>query len=156
MIDKNDIKLISILHKDGRENYANIARILGITESTARKRFKRLIDDNFIRIVASINWNKLGLNNICIVGLQINMRHFRVVSDKLANIPSVCFVGLVAGRYDLIVIILARSNEQVANIIEKQIAPIPYVIKTETFIALNIIKGGWPLLDMSGVIDELE
>jgi DNA-binding Lrp family transcriptional regulator len=46
MIDELDRQLILELQKDGRQQYVDLARKLGVVEGTVRKRVKRLLQRN--------------------------------------------------------------------------------------------------------------
>ena len=59
-IDSIDSKMINFLQKDGRLSNTDMAKNLGISEATVRSRLKRLIDEEFIQIVAVSNPFKLG------------------------------------------------------------------------------------------------
>ncbi|MFH0914701.1 MAG: hypothetical protein V1849_05400 [Chloroflexota bacterium] len=40
--------------------------------------------------------------------------------------------------------IVTRTSQELAKFIEKEVSVIPGVIRTETFVNLDIIKGQWP------------
>ena len=44
-MDELDRKIVGILQQDGRASNAKIARQLGVSEGTIRRRLKRLIED---------------------------------------------------------------------------------------------------------------
>ena len=51
-IDELDRQIIAILQQDGRTSNVDIARQIGVTEATIRKRMDRLISQKIIRIIA--------------------------------------------------------------------------------------------------------
>ena len=51
-LDKTDVQMIALLKDNGRMANTELARHLGIAESTVRKRLKRLMDDGTIKVVA--------------------------------------------------------------------------------------------------------
>lgn len=155
MIDELDQKLIQELHKDGRESYTDLARKLGLVEGTVRKRVKHLIDKNIIEIVALPDLSELGYRLASIMGLQVKMADLRKVADALAKNPNVCYLAFVTGRYDLMAIIVTRSHKELSNFIEKEISAIPSVLRTETFINLDIIKGKSFQIDATQLISNL-
>ena len=59
-MDDLDIRIISMLQDDGRASNAGIAREVGISEATVRRRLKRLFQDEFIRVSALRNPGKMG------------------------------------------------------------------------------------------------
>lgn len=156
MIDALDRKLIEELQENGREAYIDLARKLGVVEGTIRKRVKHLLDRDIIKIVAVPNVRKLGYGFVGIMGLQVRMEDLRKVADSLVNNQHVCYLTFVAGSYDLIAIILTRSPEELAQFVEKEISAIPSILRTETFINLDIIKGEPSLLDTIQLMRNLQ
>ena len=156
MIDELDQKLIRELQKNGRQSYVNIAKMLGIVEGTVRKRVKDLTDRNIIKIVAVPNPRELGYNFISVMGLQVRMADLRKVAENLAEKPNVCYLAFVTGRYDLMAIIVTRSSEELSHFIEKEISALPSILRTETFVNLDIIKGGRPGLDTTQLIGNVD
>lgn len=156
MIDELDRKLIEELQKSGRQSYVDLAQILGVVEGTVRKRVKDLLDGNVMKIIAVPDPRQLGYNFMAIMGLQVRMADLRQVADNLARKPNVCYLAFVTGRYDLMAVIMTRSPEELSAFIEKEISAIPSILRTETFVNLDIIKGGWPVLDTTQLISNLD
>jgi Lrp/AsnC family transcriptional regulator for asnA, asnC and gidA len=156
MVDELDLKLMQELQKNGREAYVALAKMLGVVEGTVRKRVKKLLDKNTIKIVAVPNPRALGYSFLSIMGLQVRMADLRKVAENLAQKPNVCYLAFVTGRYDLMAIIMTRSPEELSQFIEKEISALPSILRTETFVNLDIIKGGWPGLDTAQLIDNID
>jgi Lrp/AsnC family transcriptional regulator for asnA, asnC and gidA len=146
-----DLRLIHELQRNGRENYVNLASNLGVTEGTIRYRLKHLLSKNLIKIVALPNFSKLGYSCTAIVGIQVSMADIRNVASDLAQKPQICYLTSVAGRYDLIAIIVTKTTKELSDFIELDIIPIPGIIRTETFIGMNAVKGESGLLDTTGL-----
>lgn len=156
MIDRLDLRLVKELRKNGRQSYVDLAKMLGVVEGTVRRRVKKLLDKNVIKIVAVPNPRELGYNFVGIMGLQVRMVDLRELADKLIVKPNVCYLAFVTGRYDLVAIVLTHSPQELSQFIEKELSVIPGILRTETFVNLDIIKGTWPELDISQLIDNLE
>jgi DNA-binding Lrp family transcriptional regulator len=80
------------------------------------------------------------------------MDELRRVADKLTTNQRVCYLAFVTGRYDLMAIVMSRSPQELSHLIEKEISVISGVLRTETFVNLDIIKGAWGLLDAAQLI----
>jgi len=152
MVDVLDGKLIQELQKNGRENYVDLAKRLGVVEGTVRKRTKQLLDRGIMKIVAVPNVRELGYGLTCIMGLQVRMEDLRKVAENLAQNQHVCYLAFVTGRYDLMAIVVTESPEELSSFIEKDISAIPSILRTETFVNLDIIKGGVGLLDTTQLV----
>lgn len=156
MIDELDRKLIQELQKGGRQGYVALAKMLGVVEGTVRKRVNDLVKSNIIKIVAVPNPRALGYSFVSIMGLQVRMADLRKVAENLAQRPNVCYLAFVTGRYDLMAIIMTRSSEELSQFIEKEVSALPSILRTETFVNLDIIKGGWPGLDTTQLISNID
>ena len=71
-MDDLDIKIIGILQEDGRASNAKIARGVGVSEGTIRRRLKKLIGDSTIQIVALPEPSKLGYKTEAMIALQVD------------------------------------------------------------------------------------
>lgn len=154
MTDELDKRLILDLQNDGRATYVDIARKYGIAEGTIRKRIKRLLSDEIIKVSAVPNVRKLGFGLISIVGFQVKMEDLRNVADNLACNKHICYLAFVAGRYDLMAIVVTSSPEELSSFLEKEISAIPSILRNETFVNLDVIKGKWPMIETSQLIAE--
>ncbi len=59
-MDELDREIIAILQSNGRASNARIARRIGVSEGTVRRRLKKLIADGVIDIVAVVDAERLG------------------------------------------------------------------------------------------------
>jgi len=156
MIDKLDQELILELHKEGRQSYINLAKSLHVSETTVRNRLRRLLDKGIITIATMPNLEALGYHFMGIVGMQVRLADLRTVADQLIRQPNVCYLANVTGRYDFIAIIVTRSSREFADFVENVISPIPSILRTETFVNLNIYKGQVIGLDAGHLISNLD
>jgi len=154
MVDDLDLSIIQVLENDGRKNYTDIAKQLGVVEGTVRKRVKSLIDNKVMSIRATPNPHKLGFNVIALMGLQVQMSAIRHVAQILESKPHVQWLSFVTGRYDLMAIVIEKSTEALSRFIEEEISAIPSIVRTETFINLDIVKG--LLSDMMPLIETIK
>ncbi len=141
MVDDLDLSIIQVLENDGRKNYTDIAKQLGVVEGTVRKRVKSLIDNKVMSIRATPNPHKLGFNVIALMGLQVQMSALRHVAQILGAKPNVQWLAFVTGRYDLMAIVIEKTTEDLSKFIEEEISAIPSIVRTETFVNLDIVKG---------------
>jgi len=156
MIDELDQRLIQELQKSGRRGYSDLAKALGVVEGTVRRRVKNLQDRNIMKVGAVPNPRALGYNFLSIMGLQVRLADLRKVAEELVQKPIVCYLAFVTGRYDLMAIIMTQSPEELSHFIEKEISALPSVLRTETFVNLEILKGGWPIIDTTQLLSNVD
>src|SRR3989344_1022030 len=70
-LDRLDIRIISLLQDDGMATNAGIARQVGVSEETVRRRVKRLMEDKYIKVIALPDPAKLGFNSEVLIGIQV-------------------------------------------------------------------------------------
>jgi len=155
-IDKLDKKLILELQRNGRCTYMDLAKILNVAEGTVRNRLKKLVNGDIVKITAIPDLDKFGYDFMGIVGLQVPLSELRAVAEQLSKNPNICYLANVTGRYDFIAILLTKSSKEFAYIMEKTVATIPSIIRTETFVTLNIYKGHKNWFDTTHIIDNLD
>jgi len=156
VIDDIDKKIIEALQKEGRKSYTQLAAELHVVEGTVRKRLKRIIGQRIVDIVAVPDLSKLGYGLVSIMGLQVRMSSLREVANKLSHNPNVCYLSFVTGRYDLMAIVITQTPEQLSGFIEKEISAIDSIVRSETFVSLDVIKGRTCGMDTSQLFAQLK
>ncbi len=155
-MDKLDQDIILELQKDGRQSYVDLAKLLGVTEATVRNRVKHLVDKGTIKITALPDLESLGYKFMGIVGMQVQLSDLRSVAAQLSKHPNVCYLANVTGRYEFIAIIVTRTSREFADFMENVVSAIPSVLRTETFVNLNIYKGQAFGLDTSHLVSNID
>lgn len=139
--DSLDKRILSILLKDARTPYQEIARIIGVTGSAIHQRVQKL-NENGIIINSQINidYKKLGYITCAFIGIQVNLiskNSHNDVYNKIKQIPEITECHHITGKHSLFVKIQTQSNELLKKIIVEEIQSIPEVIYTETFLSLE-------------------
>lgn len=155
-LDKLDKQLILKLQDNGRLSYMELAKTLGVAEGTIRNRLKKLLGQDVIRVTVVPELGKFGYNFIGIVGMQVRLSDLRKVAEELSKEPKVCYLANVTGRFEVIAIILAKSPVDFSHFMENTISNMPSVLRTETFVTLNVYKGYETGLDTSQLFSNLD
>ena len=139
-LDKVDLQIIRILQRDGRTPNTDIARDLGVSESTVRNRISRLIDKKVIQIVAVADPFKLGLDVAAIIKIHSDVKKVETVAAELSKINEIWYVALATGRSTFDVEVYVKNIHQLHQLLEKQIWPIDGIEQTETSVVMSYIK----------------
>jgi Lrp/AsnC family transcriptional regulator for asnA, asnC and gidA len=139
-LDELDQKIIELLSRDARVSNRQIAVRLGVTEGTIRGRIKRLEDENCIRLTAVTNPIYTGSPKVVLIGVQVNHGEVKSVCQALTAMPEVGCVVVTLGRWDILVIGLYRTLEEVVDIANNRILSLPGVRHVETSIAAKTLK----------------
>ena len=145
-MDELDRKIIALLQMDGRASNAKIAREVGVSEGTVRRRLRRLIQDDVVNVVAVLNLEKLGYATTALIGLQTGPGKSDSVADSIAGLQESHYVAVTTGAYDVFVWAGLESAESLGNFLRTKIGIIEGVQRTETFVNLSIKKRTYGLV----------
>ena len=102
-MDDIDKKIIEMLQTNGRSPNARIAREVGVSEGTVRRRLRRLVQDEIIRVVAVPDPEKMGFNTVALVGIQADPDKIDDVARMLAQLDETQYVSLTTGSFDIFI-----------------------------------------------------
>jgi Lrp/AsnC family transcriptional regulator, regulator for asnA, asnC and gidA len=139
-VDELDRRIIARLREDGRTSNRELARALGSSEATIRRRVRALTDGNHMKIVAIADPYQLGYTIDVIMGLQIRPGSIKEAARAFARLENVRAVTITTGAADLIIAAIFRSNEELLDFLSQQVAEIPGVIRIQTSHSLSVVK----------------
>ncbi len=73
-----------------------------------------------------------------LVLLTVSRDRVNEIAEKLADMNGITEVYSIAGRYDLAVIIRARDNDQLADIVTHHMLKVEGIITSETLVAFRV------------------
>jgi Lrp/AsnC family transcriptional regulator, regulator for asnA, asnC and gidA len=138
--DELDRQIIALLQQDGRRPNTEIGQLLGVTETTVRKRIGRLVSDRLIKIVAVPSPEVVGMTMSAIIGITTEMNALHDVAAALEELPQTRYVGYSTGPYDVIIEVFFRSHEELLELLSKKLSRIPGIAKTDTSVILKVTK----------------
>ena len=138
-IDKLDKKILSILSKNARMPFKDVAAECNVSRAAIHQRVSRLIEGDVITGSGFyINPKSLGYHTCTYVGITLERGSmYRDVVKRLLLIPEVVECHFTTGPYTMMVKLYARDNEQLMQLINGQLQEIPGVMATETLISLE-------------------
>lgn len=131
-LDEVSKRIIDLLQEDGRRSYADIGRVVGLSEAATRQRVQRLIDAGVMQIVAVTDPRQLGFDSMAMLGIRVSGDP-RTVADALATIPEIAYVTVTLGSFDILAEAICASTEELLDLIAARIRSIDGVTHTETF-----------------------
>jgi Lrp/AsnC family transcriptional regulator for asnA, asnC and gidA len=137
--DDIDKALITALQRNGRESYASLAKVVGLSEAAVRQRVQRLLDDGVVQIVGVTDPLVMGFQRWAMIGVVVE-GDVRTVSDQLVAIDEIDYVVLTAGSFDLLVEVVCEDDDSLLALLNDRIRSIPSVRSTETFMYLKLAK----------------
>jgi Lrp/AsnC family transcriptional regulator for asnA, asnC and gidA len=139
-LDQIDCQMIELLQKDGRVPNTEIAKKLGVSEATVRSRLNRLIEEEYIQIVAVSNPIKLGFKIVGILRIKVDINKIESVTKELSKLKSIWFIVHATGDSDIYTEFVAKSLDELNDLIFNKVYKINGVVRTETSLILKYLK----------------
>jgi len=140
-MNKLDSALLSILIKDARASFADIARQLNISRAHARTRVQALVDAGVIeQFSAVINPEKLGKVVSTFVDLKVSPAAIEPVAQELANCPEVVSLYIMSDLQSLHIHTLTDTIESFDAFVRERIFNRPEIISVECKTLLSRVK----------------
>lgn len=140
-LDSLDKRILTILTKDARMPFLEVARQCGVSGAAIHQRIQKMKDEGVIKGSEFIlNHKGLGYNTCAFVGIQVNLIRETThdeVFKQISEIPEIIECHHITGKYSLLVKILTKSNEHLKQILVEKVQAIREITGTETFISLE-------------------
>ena len=137
-LDVVDLAILHHLQDQGRVPNTQIARALGLSEPTVRKRIDRLVQDEIVRVLAVINPRKAGLDTAVILGVKVAPGHVAEVRDALSQMPMCVYLSHTGGRFDLVAELLFRDSDQLDAVLDASLGKVNGLLSVEV---MPVIRG---------------
>jgi Lrp/AsnC family transcriptional regulator for asnA, asnC and gidA len=149
-LDAIDRRILALLRDEGRRPNTEIARAVGVSEPTVRKRLDRMLQQGVLKIMAVLNAAATGFPVDAIIGIKAQAGRLRDVGRQLAAIDQVTYVGYVSGRYDLLVEVLLRDSAELFEFVSHGLQVVDGIASSETFNVLHTEKFSYMWLPTDG------
>jgi Lrp/AsnC family transcriptional regulator for asnA, asnC and gidA len=135
-----DCQIIELLQKDGRLPNTEIAKRLGISETTVRTRLQRLIQGEYIQIVAVSNPLKLGFKAIGTIRIHVDIKKMDKIIRELKAIKALWHIVQSTSGTGIETEFVLRDLNELNKLIFERINRIDGVLRTETSLFLSYLK----------------
>ena len=138
-IDSLDKKILSLITKNARIPYLEVARECNVSGAAIHQRIQRLLK---LGIVSgsefTIDPKKIGFHTCAYVGIFLdNAGLYPDVVEQLKNIPEITQCHYITGGYSIFIKVFTRNNEDLKNVLGEKVQSIAGISRTETFISLE-------------------
>jgi Lrp/AsnC family transcriptional regulator for asnA, asnC and gidA len=138
-LDEVSKLIIEQLQHDGRKSYAEIGKVVGLSEAAVRQRVQKLTESGVMQVVAVTDPMQLGFYRQAMIGIRCG-GDTREIAEALASLPSVDYVVLTAGSFDILVEVVCENDDDLIGLLNAKIRTLPGVTSTETFVYLKLHK----------------
>lgn len=139
VLDAIDKAIVRELQSDGRRPYAKLGPAVGLSQAAVRQRVQRLIDSGVMQVVAVTDPLTLGFTLQAMIGLIVD-GDLRAAAEQLVAIDRVEYVVVTAGRYDILVEVVADGNVDLLEFLNDSVRTLPGVRHAEVFTYLHLQK----------------
>ena len=138
-IDNLDKKILSILSKNARIPFKDVATECGVSRAAIHQRVQHLMENGIITGSGfDVNPKSLGYSTCTYVGLNLERGSmYKNVVQRLINIPEIIECHFTTGPYTMLLKLYAQDNEQLMDLLNNKLQSIPGVVSTETLISLE-------------------
>ena len=138
-IDKLDRQILSIISRNARIPFKDVAEECGVSRAAVHQRVSRLVEDGVITGSGCyVNAKSLGYSTCTYIGLNLERGNmYKDVVKELMKIPEIVECHFTTGPYTMLAKVYARDNEQLMDLLNNHIQSIPGIVSTETLISLE-------------------
>jgi DNA-binding Lrp family transcriptional regulator len=139
----NDI--LKILEHDAQTTPKQLAEMTGMSQAEVSKLVKQAIKDRTIlKYKAIINWDNVEDEQVwALIEVKLTPQKdvgFDSVAERVYRFPQTRTVYLVSGTYDLFVLVVGKSNHEIADFVSQKLSHIEGVKETVTQFVLKRYK----------------
>lgn len=138
-------ELLSILEKNSRIDFKELAVLLGVTEEQVLLEISKLEKENIICAYHTlINWEKTDIEKVsALIEVKVTPQRgqgFDKIAERIYKYPEVKSVYLISGGYDLLISIEEKSLKEIAAFVSDKLSPLDSVLSTATHFILKKYK----------------
>ena len=142
-LDSLDERLIKLLQDDAHQSSEALAKELGLSSSTVRRRINRLLQSDVIRIVARTDPEKVGLQLYAVLAFDVAHNRMASAVQELSACPAIKWLSTTTGRFDIVAVAAFRTTNDLSNFLHTAVPKIKGLRDSETFICLEVEKGSY-------------
>ena len=136
-IDLLDRRIIQALYVDPRAPFSRLSEVLGPSEQTIARRYRRLYDGRILRVVGQLDSQRLGQSDWA-VRIRCAPGSAPTVAAKLAQHPDTSWVQLTSGGTEIFSTIHSRDRDQQAPPLLSQLSVGRQVVALEAYCLLHL------------------
>ena len=137
-VDETDRRLLEELAADSRRSVRELAARLHVSRANAYARLKRLVDTGVVRrFTVVVDPQALGLGLPAYVHVRIKQNSWKRFKDKALALPEAVSVALVAGDFDVVLLVRCRDAEHLRELVLERVQAMPEVLGTQTVLVFE-------------------
>lgn len=142
-LDEFDRKILEELEKNARLTVQQLAGKVGMKRTTVGYRLDKLISGGVLNFACIASANILEYQIHLGVGVNVFPGKTDAVAKRLAALPAVKVVSIVAGRYGIFAWALLKDRRDLTRFVSKDLGQIQDISTVETMLAFNWVRESW-------------
>ena len=145
-------EILKVLENDAHTTSKQIATMIGVTAAEVTKTVKQAEKDRIIlKYKAVVNWDQLEDDQVwALIEVKVTPEPeagFDSIAGRIAQFIQVRSVYLASGTYDLLLVVVDKSERKIADFVSQNLAHIEGVQGTVSHFVLKRYKEDGELLD---------
>lgn len=142
--DRYDRQILSILQKDGRISWSQLASRINLSASACQRRVEALVDDGVIEnFTINLNEAALGHSVKAFVEVNVDRQNTELAQDfrrKVREHPQVQACQMISGTIDFMLEVVASDLNAFGEFIDGELLSMPAVKDASSSIVLKLVK----------------
>lgn len=144
--DEIDSRIMDILSGNGRISNRQIAGLLGVGESTVRKRIRRLESLKVMQLAVVCDPGALGIRSMAFLRASVIPEHTARLAEWLTSLDETSFVASSIGGYNMIALFTATDKARLAETVLGPLSNMAGVTAFEVREIIDVSKHRWDLV----------
>jgi DNA-binding Lrp family transcriptional regulator len=137
-LDATDEQILQLLTDDARMSIRSVAEKAHVSRANAYSRISRLQADGVIRgFTVDVDPVARGLTTSAYVTVNLRQPDWRATRDALLDLPGVVHFAVVGGEFDVIMLVRAKDNTALRDLVLERIQNMPGIINTRTLLVFD-------------------
>lgn len=145
-LDRFDLKILSILSREGRLPVTELAARVGLSKSPCQVRMKRLQADGYIQgFRAILDPARLGQDHVAFVEVRLTDTTepaLQAFNAAVRQVPEIEQCHMIAGAFDYLLKVRSRDMRAYRATLGEVISKLPHVGATSTHVSMEAVKEG--------------
>jgi DNA-binding Lrp family transcriptional regulator len=142
-LDASDRDILAALREDGRETFQRVADIVGLNESSVRRRFERLRASGCVDIVTLVQSAALGMGAETFLTVKVAPSRLEAVARELARYPFVRYLAALLDENALLCEVITTSVDDLYAFVTDSLAHLDGVEGWSANMELLFLKRGF-------------
>ena len=137
-IDNIDLKILSVLSKNAKMPYTEVAKKVFVSGGTVHVRMRKLEKMGVVRgTKLDIDYDKLGYNISSYMGIYLEKSFlYKETVQSLKKIPEIVEIHAITGQYTIFIKIICKDTSHFRNFLDR-VHKVKGITRTETFMSFE-------------------